>query len=394
MTMNRLGRLIGSIQPTKILATLTLACLLSACGVAALMGETKDAAPSGRTKGKALLIVPTPDGPVSKPTASPSPTKSKTSIPTAIATPQPIRLTQAGCCAYPSWSPDSNWVLFFDRPDEEAEAALYGVAIEGGDVTMVNDRIGIYTRDWTQVAYREEGQTIVERWADGARWTISNEGRTVRFSPSGRFVAWDVSSRVIKFPDLRQHAIWLANRDGTGGREVITVRGGELIGWVGGEAAILVSGSIAPNNPAGIWRVSVTDSVSRLLVQVDKVRSALLSPDGEWVVFTIAFDSDPDRNGLWVMRADGSDIRKIDLYGAYRWRRDGILLVIPLDLEAPGSSLWQVDAESGEAWRLTDPLNTPLQIANNDWQPSPDGSFIVFRSSQDHGLWLLGLPEP
>jgi hypothetical protein len=392
--MNRLGRLIGSIQLGKILAALTLAGVVSACVVVTRVGETKNAAPLGRTKGKAMLFVPTPDGLTSKPAASPLPAKSKTATPTAIAAPQPVRLTEAGCCAYPAWSPDSNWVLFVSRPDEEVETAVYGVAIEGGDMTLVHDRIGVYSRDWTMVAYREEGQTIVERWADGARWTISNEGRTVRFSPSGRFVAWDVSSRVIMFPDLRQHAIWLANRDGTGGREVITVRGGELIGWVRGEAAILVTGSIAPDNPAGIWRVSVADSVSRLLIQVDKVWSPLLSPDGEWVVFTIAFDADPDRNGLWVMRTDGSDIRKLDLFGAYRWRREGILLIIPLDLEAPGSSLWQVDAKSGEAWRLTDPLDTPLHIANNDWQPSPDGSSIVFRSSEDHSLWLLGLPEP
>jgi hypothetical protein len=69
-------------------------------------------------------------------------------------------------------------------------------------------------------------------------------------------------------------------------------------------------------------------------------------------------------------------------------------LVIPLDLEQPGPALWQVDAINGRSWRLIDPLHTSWQIASNDWQPSPDGEKIVFRSAVDQNLWVLELPSP
>jgi Tol biopolymer transport system component len=127
---------------------------------------------------------------------------------------------------------------------------------------------------------------------------------------------------------------------------------------------------------------------------MDSVRSPLLSPNGEWLAFTVAFDTQEERNGLWVMRTDGSFSKKLDLFGAYRWRREGELLVIPLDLENPGPALWQVDVINGKSWRLIDPLHTSWQIASNDWQPSPDGEKIVFRSAEDQNLWVLELPSP
>jgi hypothetical protein len=325
---------------------------------------------------------------------TPSPTASPTPAPTALSTPEAIRLTSGGCCAYPAWSLDSRWVLFLDRPSQDAPAGLYSVPANGGAVTLVHPRVGVYNADWTILAYSQGERTIVERIADGARWSIPSEGNTVRFSPSSSFVTWDVTSSGISFPDLRQRGIWIARRDGSGAREIVTVNGGNFIGWNAGEDAILVSGRLAPNSPGGIWRIAMADGAGRLLLEADRVRSALISPGGNWIAFIITFDPDPARNGLWLVRTDGTSIQKLDLFGAYRWRREGELLVIPMDMNAQGPSLWQVDAGTGEITRLTDPKDTKLPIANNDWQPSPDGASIVFLSAQDRNLWLLPLPEP
>jgi hypothetical protein len=174
----------------------------------------------------------------------------------------------------------------------------------------------------------------------------------------------------------------------------VTVNGGDFIGWIGSEDGIVVSGRLAPYGPSGIWRISVEDGAGVLLKEIENPRDALLSPDSGWLAFTIAFDQDSELNGLWVMRTDGSMAKKLDMFGAYRWRSAGVLLVIPLDLEALGPSLWQVDVTSGESYQLTDPINTSLPIANNSWEPSPDGTRIVFLSSLDRNLWVLELPEP
>jgi hypothetical protein len=234
----------------------------------------------------------------------------------------------------------------------------------------------------------------VERWADGERWEIPNEGREVCFSPSGQFIEWEIMSRGIEFPDLRQQAVWVANYNGKDAHEVVTIMGGEFVGWINGEEEILVTGRLAPYGPSGIWRILLGNGAGQLLLEMDSVRSPLLSPNGEWLAFTVAFDTQEERNGLWVMRTDGSFSKKLDLFGAYRWRREGELLVIPLDLEHPGPALWQVDVINGKSWRLIDPLHTSWQIASNDWQPSPDGEKIVFRSAEDQNLWVLELPSP
>jgi hypothetical protein len=68
-------------------------------------------------------------------------------------------------------------------------------------------------------------------------------------------------------------------------------------------------------------------------------------------------------------------------------------VVIPLEMDAPGVSLWQVDAASGEAVQLTFPQWTAISIANNDWQISPDGRRMVYLSADGRNLWVLRLPD-
>ena len=54
-----------------------------------------------------------------------------------------------------------------------------------------------------------------------------------------------------------------------------------------------------------------------------------MSNEGTWVSYFISFNADDKRNGIWVQRTDGSGARQLDLWGAYQWRDDSHLLVIP-----------------------------------------------------------------
>lgn len=376
MTMRIPGHLPGKVRQSSINISWLIIVI---CGVAVAIGST-------------ALAAPIPEVEPLDPTYVMS-----TRISPTTSTPVPIRvfrLTTGGCCPNPSWSPDSSWVPFLDRPEPNDPAGLYAVPANGGEIILIVDRVGVYSKDWSRVALQDGNRTLVERWVDGMRWEIPSEGRMIRFSPSGQWVEWEIISRGIKFPDLRQRAIWIAKSDGTQAHEVVTVNGGDFIGWIGREDAIVVSGRLAPYGPSGIWRISVEGGAGVLLKEIENPRDVLLSPDGSWMAFTIAFDQDSELNGLWVMRIDGSMAKKLDIFGAYRWRSAGALLVIPLDLEALGPSLWQVDVTSGESYQLTDPISTSLPIANNSWEPSPDGTRIVFLSSLDRNLWVLELPEP
>jgi hypothetical protein len=385
------GLRIGKLKAMKLqIGFLVFTILAGACAGTSNTLSAAPIPPQGSLKGlaKAVLLVDNRTEVFSLGTATPF-----LPVEPTPPNPQPVRLTEGGCCSLPMWSQDSQWVLFLDKPGEYYPAGLYGVPIAGGERTVVHERVGVYSRSMTLVAYPEAGRTYVERWADDTRWVIPSQGRIVEFSPSGRSVAWSVGSRSIRYPDVRQSTIWISDYEGENAHEVITVNGGYLIGWEEGEEGIYVTGRLGPSMPSGIWRVDVETGAASLVMEAERPRSALLSPGGSYIAFYVALSSEPEANGLWIVPSDGSPGIKLDLFGAYRWRYDDMLMVIPLEMEAPGISLWQVDAASGEAVQLTYPQLTAISIANNDWQISPDGRRMVYLSAEDRNLWVLRLPN-
>jgi hypothetical protein len=378
------GHLIGK---RLILVFLSLTCI-------ALLGVLADAAQAGpiEISGSVDVAVRVTTLPPF-PTPTPEPDLTIAHLPGNRPRALPIRITDGGCCPYPRWSSDSEWVMLFDAGEKGDAPGLYSIPREGGSPTLLTTRIGVYSQDWSFVAYPEAGAVYIERWVDGERWVVPSQGNRVFFSPSGNQIAWELGSRGIRHPDLRQQAIWLADVDGGMAREVVTVNGGHFIGWAAGEEAIVVYGRLAPDGPAGIWRVSTDDGAGRLLFEVERPRSLLLSPAGGWLAFFMAFENQPGRNGLWIIGIDDSAEQHYSFIGAYRWREEGQLLVIPQDLNSPGAYLWQIDSHEDIVWELTDPRFDSLPIASNDWQPAPDGSAIIFRSHEDHNLWVFPLPE-
>jgi Tol biopolymer transport system component len=129
------------------------------------------------------------------------------------------------------------------------------------------------------------------------------------------------------------------------------------------------------------------------LVTAERIAGISPSNGGTWLAYFISFNADETRNGIWVQRTDGSDARKLDRWGAYQWRDDGRLLLIPM--RASGENpfeVWEIDAATGQGRPLTEAAATPLTIFNGDWRVSPDGKLIVFVNSVDRNLWVLKLP--
>lgn len=303
------------------------------------------------------------------------------------------QITENECCPYPKWTSDSEWILYVDSLGA-AGTGLYGVPADGGPPTFLTSQLGSFSYDLSLVAYPESGLVYIERWADGERWLVPSQGREVYISRENEWIAWEYGSTAIQNQDLLQRTIWVANLRGEEAHELVTIHGGRFIGWIDAGKALLVSGRLSPLSPSGIWRIDRESGAGRLLFETDRPRDILISPAGEWLAFTLAFQSNKTQNGIWVLRNDGSSIKRLPVYGSYRWRADGELLIIPYDFDAPGPYILHMDLQDNEIWKLTDPAQTEIPIANNDWQPSPDGSRIVYFSSQDHNLWVVALPSP
>ena len=334
----------------------------------------------------ALPITPLPA--VTQPPASPTPP------PTPTPTPAPVlrQLTTDGCCVEPFWSPDGQRLLFLDRPSPDAATGLYEVNLMGGGIELYIERLGIYSPDMLLLAYPQGEQTIVERLADGERWVIPSGGRAVSFSPDGTQLAWTAGQSGPPF-DTASREVWVSQVDGSQAHLLVQLYSGGFAGWFP-DGRLLVSGRLDLNDPLpGLWAVSPQDGSQSLLARGERLRSVTISPGGSWLTYQMVFSVNLEENGIWLVDTHSGAKRRLDQFGAYRWRDDGHLLLIPLDTRQPLHQVWQIDAATGQAQPLTDPEVTPLKIANGDWSVSPDGTKIAYVSAADNNIWLLELPE-
>jgi Tol biopolymer transport system component len=301
------------------------------------------------------------------------------------------QLTTGGCCVQPGWSPDGSEVWFLDRPGPAEPGGLWAVPATGGAPRFVTDRLGIYSPDRSLFAYPQGNQTFIES-VEGQRWLVPSGGRPISFSPDGERIAWQVASSTVNF-DRRLVELRVANVDGAEARVVATLRGGGLVDWLPGGQRMLVSFRDEEDRSSTYALLDLATGGLETLVEAAQLRGALLSPGAGWLAYQVTFSGDPAADGLWLLPLAGGKPRRLQVYGAYRWRAEGRLLVIPLEPGAPAQRVLEVDTTTGQAQALTDPAVTPLRIAGGDWALSPDGQRLVFVSAADRNIWILELPE-
>jgi Tol biopolymer transport system component len=382
----------------RTLALAALGLFLTAC-----QGTAQQVIPATATSAPPIAPTPRPS-PTLAPTATPIPptaTLPATATPeppTMTPTPAPAlrRLTESGCCSQPFWSPDSQQVWYIDRPDERP-AGVWGVSVEGDAVPMrIVDRPVFFSPDGAYVYYLEGGQTVIERRADGQRFTPPTQARPVTFSPDATEILWQISPQTAGFNDRQPTEIWMAALDGGDARRVFTVYGGSVADWFPDGRRLLMTGKRDPNESNRAVFVYDTESGESVeLMRGERPRNVDLSPDGSWVVVMNTFSDDPAEDGIWLIRADGSERRKVDaaLFGAFIWRDGEHLLVIPMQREQASHVVWEVEASSGESRRLTDPALTPISIADGDWRLSPDGRWLAFVAAEDWAIWIVSLTK-
>lgn len=120
------------------------------------------------------------------------------------------------------------------------------------------------------------------------------------------------------------------------------------------------------------------------------VGSPDLSPDGQWVVYTVATtDAAADRRNvdLWIVKWDGSERRALTHTAdasetSPRWSRDGSKIAFLSARPGParGSQVWVLDWRGGEARQIT---GVRGGVSDFDWAPDGTRLVIVGRHGTD-----------
>lgn len=328
--------------------------------------------------------------------SAPAPVSMSQAAAPSAAEPSPVRLTSGGCCTQPFWSPDGKQVRYIDRPPG-SKLGIYGVDVD--DVKKGSRLISERIEDWGIVGdFRVEtsgSTTTLVRLSDGKQWRVPAQGRNVLFSPDFTRIAWSITDDTLA-PERQVAAIWVAAVDGSGAKRVASVRRGSLSGWISGDALLVTGQDPKSTGEQVLWSLALASGQLTELARAERLRSAVLSPSGRWVVYYTTFDSDGG-NGLWLASTSGDRPRALprNAFGAYQWRKVGgadRLLIVPFRPEARYHELWQLDPRTLAMIPLTSANETPFKIANGDWRVSPRGDYIAYVESRDRNIWVLELP--
>jgi hypothetical protein len=142
-----------------------------------------------------------------------------------------------------------------------------------------------------------------------------------------------------------------------------------------------------------LFVLSIADGSTVELAKENRLQAGGISSGGSWIIYFSFFAANPTDDGLFAVRADGSERRELDFLGTFRWRDDSHIIYIPTrDLPEDSLVVWEMNVETGERYPLTDPTRLQFVIENGDWALAPDGQKIVFVSAEDKNLWLISLP--
>lgn len=294
------------------------------------------------------------------------------------------RLTTGGCCVGPVWGPDSQTVLFLDKPTPQSPAAFYGVSASQPEAPKPLLPVAYFSPDFAY-ALLPGTPSLIQRLGDGRQWRVDTQGSSVVWGPGNQQIAWNVTATQGNF-DQRTTRVFVGALGGSP-RQVLTLYGGGVQSWLNANT-LLVSGKNAPSE--ALRRLETLDLRSgkrTLLAQANGMRGITASPDGRWVAYYVAFDT-PGRNGMFLQAQDGTR-RTLEWFGSYRWRDSNRLVYISLTPGVRRHTLMEYSLSSQTSRSL---LELP-KVSYDQWQVSPDGSRVVFLGAADRNLYVAELPR-
>jgi hypothetical protein len=329
-------------------------------------------------------------------------------LPAPVPAPPMAALNDLGVAgiAQPFWSGQGDRILYYDQPQPgldgtwaadpvtgraERERPQWGYYVSRGTllVTPRPQRRETYVmhlptgREWTlattnSALFTADGTMVLHSAAaPNPPGVVGGGGGPGNFQTTTFQVSWadGQNAQRIALPINASPVVWMPGKDGTPNQRV------------------LLTGRRNRTDVTGFYILDVNNKSLVDLVRHRRITGVNPSPDGTWVAFFAMWNADTAQNGLWVMRTDGSDARRLDLVGGYRWTESNRLVVIPVRNGAGEShEVWDVEPTSGEMRRLTDGNQLPFRVSNFDWDMTPDGTGIVFVDAVTRRLTSLTLP--
>jgi hypothetical protein len=288
-------------------------------------------------------------------------------------------------------------VRFIDKPKADSPTGIWeaNTSQAGSEPQLFAAGVTFYSANFSHRMILDGNVTRIERVDDGTQWTVPAGGRPVSISPGKKRIVWQIPNGEDVTPERRVTDIRTANLDGTDARSVMKVPRGGFGGWISDDAILVSSRDSLQSREEVLSAVSLATGEKTEMARVEKLRGAVLSAGGTWLAYYVTFSDDQTLNGLWVVRTDGTHRQQLsrDLFGSYRWRDDGRLLIVPFRPGAESHQMLEFDASRRSTRPLTDPSTLKFKITNNDWTVSPDGRKVAFVSSNDYDIWLLTLMD-
>jgi hypothetical protein len=294
------------------------------------------------------------------------------------------QLTTGGCCVGPVWGPDSQTVLFLDKPNAQSSTAIYGASITQSGSPKAMLPVAYFSPDFSY-ALLPGSPSLIQHLGDGRQWRVDTRGSNVAWSPNNQQIAWNRTSTEGNF-DQRVTRVFVSSL-GTTPRQVLTLYGGGVQTWLDADT-LLLSGKNAPREPLRrLETLNLRTGQRTLLAQANGMRGITASPDGRWIAYYVAFDT-PSRNGMFLQSRDGPR-RTLGWFGSYRWRDNNRLIYVALKTGVQRHTLMEYNVSSQTSRTL---LELP-KISYDQWQVSPDGSRVVFLNATDRNLYVAELPR-
>jgi Tol biopolymer transport system component len=192
-----------------------------------------------------------------------------------------------------------------------------------------------WSPDGTRIAYRSE------RSGDPEIWVMNADGSDQRRLTAGLSPAWSPDGSLIAFagPSGTSGIITLIRPDGTGLRQLPGTEGGEYPSWSPDGTRIAFNSNLTGDHVMSIAQADGSKVVD--LSSVGEGWQVDWSPDGRSILFTSHRDYTDNYTDVYVMRPDGSGVRRLTHQRAYTpaWSPDGAHIVF----SAPG--LFVVDPD-------------------------------------------------
>jgi hypothetical protein len=107
-------------------------------------------------------------------------------------------------------------------------------------------------------------------------------------------------------------------------------------------------------------------------------------------MFYLTRNQDPALNGIYTIGTQpGASARKLDWFGAWRWRDSHSVYYIPFEPTTDRQSLVHYHLTTGDSRLLIDSSSTTFIVTGADWSVSADGTRLIYLSAPDNTMWLL-----